>query len=121
MHACANPGTTTGRLWPRAGAMATTSPWLCGSWSAVRLGLLDLRGELRCAVHPGRVVGCGDDAARRDPVEDGQAAGVDRTEDGVVGPEHRVLVDQEELAAVGVRTRIGHRDRAAGVDPALAG
>ena len=46
---------------------------------------------------------------------------VDGAEDGVVRRQLRVLVHEEELAAVGARAGVGHRQRAARIDHRLPG
>jgi RelA/SpoT family (p)ppGpp synthetase len=56
-------------------------------------------------------------AVRRDLLDRREALLGDRPEHGVVGREHRVGVDEEELAAVTAGgPAVRHRDRAAGVD-----
>ncbi len=52
----------------------------------------------------------------RDLVQGGETGLVDRPEGRVVRRQRRVLVDEEELAAVGAGSGVGHRERAARVD-----
>src|SRR5947209_11001711 len=65
------------------------------------------------------VVAATGDAARSNLVQRGEAGLVDRAEHGVVGRQQRITVDQEELAAVGTRSGIGHRHCAPWIDDGL--
>ena len=58
------------------------------------------------------VVAAVGDTGRGDLVQGGQPGLVDGAEHRVGRRQHRVLVHQEELAAVGAQTRVGHRERA---------
>ncbi|RSM55750.1 XRE family transcriptional regulator [Actinoplanes sp. ATCC 53533] len=92
-----------------------------GGCSAAERGLADLgapggrpvqrRGVLRRRGH----------TAGGDPVQGAQAGRCHAAEDRVVRAQRGVAVDQEELAAVGVRAGVGHGQHAAGVHLALAG
>src|SRR5581483_9911015 len=61
------------------------------------------------------VVATAGDTGRGDLVQGGQAGGVDSAENRVGGRQLRIAVNHEELAAVGVRSGIGHRQRASGI------
>src|ERR1700736_787921 len=76
----------------------------------VETDVLDVDRSLRQTVRA--AVDC---SGGRDLVQGGQAVRLDGAEDGEARRELRVLVHQEELAAIGTRATVRHCNRAPGI------